>query len=173
MRRIAWIFVLALVMGLVPAMADSWTWTFTDAWGLAASGTLSGSSIGGGAFNITSGAIVENEYGGAGNILVNPSPGNPTTSPSGYFAYDNLLSPQANPLLDSSGLLFVGSFAGGAGTEVNIWGTGTDAYIKYLNNGANDAGTFAIVATPDGGTTLSLLGLAIVGLAGLRRKLSL
>jgi hypothetical protein len=26
---------------------------------------------------------------------------------------------------------------------------------------------------PDGGTTLSLLGLAIVGLAGLRRKLSL
>jgi hypothetical protein len=33
-----------------------------------------------------------------------------------------------------------------------------------------EAGTFA---TPDGGTTLSLLGLAIVGLAGLRRKLSL
>jgi hypothetical protein len=29
------------------------------------------------------------------------------------------------------------------------------------------------LATPDGGTTLSLLGLALVGLAGLRRKLSL
>jgi hypothetical protein len=82
-----------------------------------------------------------------------------------------LLYPQANPILDNDGLLFVGTFAGGA-SEINIYGPGTDAYTRYLNTGANDNGTFAIVATPDGGTTLSLLGLAIVGLAGLRRKLS-
>jgi hypothetical protein len=33
-------------------------------------------------------------------------------------------------------------------------------------------GTFTLTAVPDGGTTLTLLGLAVAGLAGLRRKLS-
>jgi len=44
---------------------------------------------------------------------------------------------------------------------------------NYPNGGPPnryDAGTFAIA--PDGGTTLPLLGLAVGGLAGLRRKLS-
>jgi len=33
-------------------------------------------------------------------------------------------------------------------------------------------GTYALNSLPDGGTTLTLLGLAVAGLAGLRRKLS-
>ena len=178
MKRIAWIFVLALVMGLVPAMADNWTWTFTEGTsGVVASGTLSGSLIVAGEYNITSGTIIDSALLGAnvGTIYPNPIAPGVSTSP-GYTAfYTDLLFPEAAPLLDNNGLLFVGP---GGVPEINIYSTGPIAYYKYLGEygGAGapgDPGTFAIVATPDGGTSLSLLGLAIVGLAGLRRKLSL
>jgi hypothetical protein len=72
--------------------------------------------------------------------------------------------------------------------ELNFWyqsgitdGGGPGYYASGEKNGAyfpatagwGESGTFSLTAVPDGGTTLSLLGLALVGLAGLRRKLSL
>jgi hypothetical protein len=177
MKRIAWIFVIALVVGLVPAMADSWTWTFTDNTGVVASGTLSGSSMGPGVFNITSGTITDVTIG-AGNLYADATPGVVKTSPPGTSNYDDLLYTAFPPLVDNSGLLFYTDITNPtAATEMNIYSTGTTSYYRYQGSGGlgnpGDAGTFAIQGTPDGGTTLSLLGLAIVGLAGLRRKLSL
>ena len=179
MKRIAWIFVLALVMGLVPAMADSWSWTFTptdlplvEAWG-----TISGTSVAPGEYNIDNGTIHENTLKDTGLLVANPT--NSTTPWAvSIFQYDDQLYPTANPLLDSYGLLFQTT----GGVYINIWGgdgsgtaPGAGSYTKYFSDGSISPvnGTFAIVATPDGGTTLSLLGLALVGLAGLRRKLSL
>jgi hypothetical protein len=157
-------------------MADNWSWTFTDTSGLVvASGTLSGSSFGGGGgFNITSGGITDNLYG-SGTIFPNPSPGAVGLSPGGTTNYDNLLFPGTDPLVDNWGLLFVGP-----AHEYNIYSnTAPITYLKFVGttgsggSGPDDVGTFAIVSTPDGGTTLALLGLALVGLAGIRRKLSL
>jgi hypothetical protein len=48
------------------------------------------------------------------------------------------------------------------GTYEWTWGTGL----------ANQNFTLQIGAVPDGGSTVSLLGFALVGLAALRRKLS-
>jgi hypothetical protein len=51
-------------------------------------------------------------------------------------------------------------------------GTGSDATKIY----GSDSGSFSLSpagAVPDGGTTLAFLGLAVAGLAGLRRKLSI
>ncbi len=47
------------------------------------------------------------------------TPGVPTSSPTGAFAYDNILFPGAAQLLDGSGLLFRI-----AGQEGNIWANG-------------------------------------------------
>jgi len=63
----------------------------------------------------------------------------------------------------------------GGSTYVNISGiafnqvvaTSRDAYAFELDNVAYGVGV------PDGGTTIALLGFAVVGLAGLRRKLSM
>ena len=50
---------------------------------------------------------------------------------------------------------------------------GTVAGQNAANYGALLIDDVSVSAVPDGGTTLALLGLAIVGLAGIRRKLSL
>jgi hypothetical protein len=187
MNRIAWIFVLALVVGLVPAMADvTWSWTFTDNTGIVASGDLSGVLLSAGAFNITSGTINDVTIG-LGSLYANPNPGVQSSTPSGDGAtYDDMLYPGNNPMIapNYGALLFYGTGnVGVSAYEMQIWSDGANSYYRYQGdppaslpggrNGPGDPGTFAIVATPDGGTTLSLLGLAIVGLAGLRRKLSL
>jgi hypothetical protein len=56
-----------------------------------------------------------------------------------------------------------------------VTGTGSDQlqFALFDNTGGLLLDNVGVNQVPDGGTTLSLLGLAIVGLAGLRRKLSL
>jgi hypothetical protein len=56
-----------------------------------------------------------------------------------------------------------------------VTGTGSDQlqFALYDAPGVLLLDDVGVNQVPDGGTTLSLLGLAIVGLAGLRRKLSL
>jgi hypothetical protein len=62
--------------------------------------------------------------------------------------------------------------------SVNVTATGSDS-VKFALSDApgalllDDVSVPSVPSVPDGGTTLSLLGLAIIGLAGLRRKLSL
>ena len=59
-------------------------------------------------------------------------------------------------------------FGEGGGTYGNYPGTGGDGYRDYVDG---VPGSDLSISAPDGGTTLALLGLAIAGLAGLRRKL--
>ena len=46
-------------------------------------------------------------------------------------------------------------------------------YVWSWGQGANQRFTLIIGAVPDGGSTISLLGCALLGLAALRRKLPL
>jgi len=126
-------------------------------------------------YNVTQGSITVS--GNTLPLFVNPVAGTQQTSNDGTYYYDDLLFPDgpSGLYLDYDGLLF------GEGTdvvEVNVWGTGSGASLDSLwedtTTGGHwstqdNNGTFAI---PDGGTTLTLLGLAVAGLAGLRRKLS-
>ena len=119
----------------------------------------------------TSGNIIVtdtyNSLTSTGTLISNPNAPGTSCSPTGYFFYDDLLMPSQNPLITNAGLLFSNSI------EINLFsnGPGPGTYQIYGNNGANDKGNFALTQVPDGGTTLALLGLAIAGLAGLRRKL--
>jgi hypothetical protein len=125
-------------------------------------------------YNVQNGSITF-----SGNTLplyLNPSVGNQSTSPDGSYWYDDLFFP-AGPTglyLDNDGLLF--GQGSGYVVEINIWGNGEGANLDSAwadSTGGwwttqDNGGTFAV---PDGGTTLALLGLAVAGLAGLRRKL--
>ena len=95
--------------------------------------------------NTTSGDFV-GIVGGNGGLL---------SVPHGYVS--------GNPLSDSA--TYHGRFLGGQGvipgTYTWTWGTGLP----------NQNFTLRIGAVPDGGSTVSLLGCALLGLAALRRKL--
>lgn len=125
-----------------------------------------------------------------------PDPTNAQILTTSYlFSLDNLLYPAGNSptvcfwgtcnsgqSLDVTGFVF--DVAGG--NEVGIWGdagtgfpgpynVGRDIDGVYQDGGNNGVGvmfTANEVAVPDGGTTLLLLGLAVAGLAGIRRKFS-
>jgi hypothetical protein len=169
--------VIALMVGIgaVPAFADTvYNFTYTSAVETA-SGTLSGSEIGStGDYQITSGtiSITGSAFSGTGGI-------DTISGDLAIYGADNELyaagdAPDAR-LLDLGGLLF--STTNGLD---NLWGGNNGGYgasTAYSISGRNGnyidyPGTFTISQVPDGGTTLLLLGLAVAGLAGLRRKLS-
>ena len=167
--------VIALMIGIgaVPAFAQSWDFTYTNAVENA-TGTLMGTEIGiTDVWQITSGtiSITGSAFSGTGIIDTNPAD-------LASYGADNKLYPAGDAsdgrLLDLGGLLF--STTNGLN---NLWGgdnhgNGPSTAYSLSGNGGNYIdypGTFTITV-PDGGTTLTLLGLAIAGLAGLRRKLS-
>ncbi|MGA2373467.1 MAG: VPDSG-CTERM sorting domain-containing protein [Candidatus Korobacteraceae bacterium] len=167
--------VIALMVGVgaIPAFADTFDFTYTSPVETAV-GTLSGSEIGvTGDYQITSGtiSITGSAFSGTGGI-------DTISGDLAIYGADNELyaagdAPDAR-LLDLGGLLF--STTNGLD---NLWGGnngGNGASTAYSISGRNGnyidfPGTFALTV-PDGGTTLVLLGLAVAGLAGLRRKLS-
>ena len=194
--------VIAILMGIgaVPALAQNYDFTFSSVVNSDSfSGTLvtSGAPSGGG-YDVTGGGltIVSDNF----TVVSNPTFPATSTFPPGCGSdcgtYDDVLFPNGGPanLLDTYGPLFL---SGGSGEYVEIWQAGNDGY--GTNPGANtygfwegnasngyygivgpvspggwnyDVGSFTITAVPDGGTMLALLGLAVAGLAGLRRKLS-
>ena len=83
-------------------------------------GSVNTTDNGGGQFLATSGFlfVMATGNGGPDGGTYPLFPGGPAqqTSPSGNFLYDNLLNPGAVPLIDNSGLLFVGG-----GFEINLW----------------------------------------------------
>jgi hypothetical protein len=90
-----------------------------------------------------------------------------------FGSNDNLFNPTGSPsYFDTSGL----SFKAG-GNDYNLFyinGTFVESSLNgngYYTNPQTPV-DFSATHVPDGGTTLTLLGLAIAGLAGLRRKLS-
>jgi hypothetical protein len=169
------LFASAATLAIAPtAFGDIFTFDYSSAVE-SATGTLIGSEIGStGDYQISSGTIATtgSAFTGTGSI---------DTNPSDLVAYgaDNELyfvgnGPDGRDL-DLGGLLF--STTNGLN---NLWGGnngGNGPSTSYSLSGRNGnyidyPGTFNVSA-PDGGTTLALLGLAIVGMAGLRRKLSL
>jgi hypothetical protein len=166
MNRIAWIFVLALVVGLMPAMADTWSFSFNG----------DGTS-GAGTFDVNAGVIV-----GLTGTFEPPTPAVPMTllAPGAFASNDNVFTGTA-PWVTENGFSFEA-----ASIDYNIYYAasttnyaftvclvGQDCITSDPFGNPSTTVNFSATQVPDGGTTLSLLGLAIVGLAGLRRKLSL
>ena len=163
-------------------VATGW-FTYDNSVAYSPNNTSTGIPSGSPGYNVTSGSI--SISGNTVPLYPNPNVGGQSTSLDGSYYYDDLFFP-AGPTglyLDYDGLLF----GQGAGylVEINVWGNGSGANMDSAwadsTSGwwtTQDTGTFAIasvsslVSAPDGGMTLTLLGLAVVGLAGLRRELS-
>lgn len=166
----------AALGGVTGASAATFLYSYTSNDGTqAATGTLTAYLVSPGEYEATSGSI--SAFGpietGAGSLIANTNPPSTSTSPSGYFYYDDLALPGQNPLITNPGLLFsVG------GDEVNIFsnGPGPGTYQFYVNNGANDFGNFALsqISVPEPATwAMTMLGLFGIGaVLRNRRKLA-
>jgi hypothetical protein len=184
---------LLIGIGAVPALAQMYDFTYTGSY-FQATGTLdlvSGLAVSGsGTLTYDNGTVTTTPItlfplnpAMEGNISGDGIRSNGTD----LNGLDNLVFPGSNPLLDGAGLIFwMGSTAPAAaladtGTHpnfgtvdaYNIYSSGSYASIGVLGGPYTiDSGSFTLTSVPDGGTTLALLGLAVAGLAGLRRKLS-
>ncbi len=112
-------------------------------------GGLNTTDIGNGQYLATAGSLT---VSGGRDVGAYPLfPGGPavTTSPSGFFIFDNVFSPSVDPGIDNDGLLFLGG-----GLEINIFSNGPDNYQFYDNTGYNNVGaSFAESIAPGGGQT--------------------
>jgi hypothetical protein len=177
------LFAVAASLAIAPAafgdVEFSFTYTGVNPPDEIATGTLFGTEIGTtGDYQLNSGTITITglAFSGTGTLDVNAG------DMAGYGADNELyLAGDAadGRLLSGGGLLF--STTNGLN---NLWGgdnnnNGLNTSYSLSGNSNNfitypgTFGTLAISGTPDGGTTLAFLGLAIVGMAGIRRKLSL
>ncbi|HMD54999.1 MAG TPA: hypothetical protein VKJ65_10665 [Phycisphaerae bacterium] len=160
--------ILATVMGLVtPAHAQLFDITFSDVaegGSTVGSGWVSVDLISTGVYEATDGSFTINSGGaldaGTYSLLLNPNPPDESTSPSGYFYFDNQVSPDTDPFLDNGGLLF-----GSGSTEINLFSNAGDVpeYQLYENTGANvlgDATIDTISAAPEPSTVM--LGLPCI-----------
>jgi VPDSG-CTERM motif len=128
-------------------------------------GRISMSSMSGGNADTYIGFTGPSSFGGGDVALANFSSGDVFAFdldamflPSGYVS--------GNPLSDMA-IYFTATVASlglTPGTYVWTWGTGLENQNVTLQIGP--------AGVPDGGTTVSLLGCALLGLAALRRKLS-
>jgi|GEM_PF-1587840 len=144
-RLFLYVIVALIFLFLSPrSHANVFDWTLTGA--DQGSGTIAiGAQDEGGAAIVgftgtIDGETIEGLQGGA--------PTAPASSPTGAFAYDNILFPDAARLLDGNGLLFRI-----AGQEGNIWGNdgGYGFAIAVCGNCivlSHDADSFAIVPQP-------------------------
>jgi hypothetical protein len=158
-------------------MADTWSFSYTSLSGdpIVVSGSgffTTGTPYGNGYLPILSITGVTNSAGnitGLHGLAVDP----PGANNDGTFQWDNAFKPSGDPLTNN-GLLF--NVDGAGMSPINIFGDGGDYEYSYgqgLSGYYVEQVTFTATNVPDGGTTLSLLGLALAGLAGLRRKMSL
>ena len=152
------------------ARATLYDFTFTEDFGglTTAFGTID--VVGGSAI---SGSI--DVLGGPNSGIYSLLPGSWFPSPLGAFDADNLVSPGSDPFLDVYGLLFTGG-----STEINLWGNfsggGPGSYSLFGYNAVTGyapqaLGTATLTQVPDSGMTLILLGSALIGVAGIHRKL--
>lgn len=168
--------VIAAGLSFAPqARATTFDFTYFNPDGLSGHVHVSGTQSSPDAFAITSGT--DTVTGGAGltgvfTLLQNLSYPAAMNSPSGYFTYDNLLTPGLNPFVNLSGLLFT------SGTnEVNVYSTGPGNYIHYDNTGFNTPiNMSALTITQNTNdvpepVTIALLGSSLVGLGFIRRTM--
>jgi hypothetical protein len=115
----------------------------------AGNGSLNTTDDGDGLFLATAGTLTVTAGQDIGSYQMYPGGPAITTSPSGFFNYDNLLYPSVDPGIDLQGLLFIGS-----GLEINLFSNGADSYEFYDNTMYNHAGdSFILTAAPGGGQT--------------------
>ncbi len=105
--------------------------SFADFAGDGATGILTASSLGGGDYLATGGAvIVDGPAAGIYTIV----PGGPAAFSIPGFLVDNVIYTTSNPILDTYGLALVSGT-----TYLNIWGTGPDTYSFYTYNTATSS----------------------------------
>ncbi len=95
------------------------------------SGVLYGTANGDGSYTLTGGSGTSVEAGSltlevAGTYINN-------LAPSVDLISDNVLIPNANPVLDDDGIVFYAAGAPATSQYINIWGNGPDNYT-YFNN---------------------------------------
>lgn len=164
-----------LCCGMQQVSAVSFTFEYVANDGsVLAVGSGNAADLGGGAYLATSGSVTITDTTIPGlNGTYTLMPGGPSAfySPSGYFIVDNLILPSqaaAGYVFDNDGLLFGNPLL--PNTEVNIFGNGgMTVYSAYGNTGENKYGTLT-VTVPDGGTTVAMLGLGMLALNWVRRK---
>jgi len=200
MHRIAWLFVLALVVGLVPAMADEyylWTFNSTD---IVATGCL---DISGTTAVAGCGQVSVNGGSPVAVVLATDGGTDPTgvTSLSGQFQYNDVVTPLGASLIPpyptNVGILFqTPGNTGPSGEELNIWyqngtcnvsncpptsvsGTDVPGYFgaaelngNYTTNDWGELGTFTLteVAACPEPGAVLLLIAMLSGVGGVLRK---
>jgi hypothetical protein len=138
-----------LVLG-TQARATLFDITFNGFDGTEAIAQVSATDLGGDVYQAVSGSITVTPgsmlfLSGTWALYQNPNGMNASYSPSGYFIYDNLIMPNANPMDTYPGLLFRQA---SNGYEVNLYSDGADTYILYDNYGRHVNGRMTVVDPP-------------------------
>jgi hypothetical protein len=120
-------------------------------------GSLNTTDNGNGSFQATAGTLTVTGGQDVGSYPLYPGGPGQTTSPDGFFLYDNLFYPSTNPLLDNNGPLFIGN-----GLEINIFSNLVSEpppvynYQYYDDTGYNDTALgqpVTLSVAPGGGQT--------------------
>ena len=139
------------------------------------SGVLNVQANGDGSFTAISGSGTDTVDGNTGSLalIFNQAGQAQSTSPSGFFFFDNQLSPSATPLLTSLGLLFSASTGG----EVNLsFDPDAGGYVfdsesqqQFHENGPISFSVNRVASDVPEPATLSLFGLGLLGFVAARR----
>jgi VPDSG-CTERM motif len=120
--------------------------------------------------DVYSGFTGPTSFGSGGGFLANTSSGDLVSIFAGVFGRIGVPQGYVSGAALSNSMAFnnatFASLGVTPGTYVWTWGTGGN------QNFTLQIGSVGVPGVPDGGSTVSLLGCALLGLAGLRRKLS-